>query len=90
MVLSVQMGYVVANMDGVAPQTITVEMVAKANVSQQLHLPNQPQPPHLVVVVVMLAASSASLYSMNCLNNKFSTAKERFSELENRLEKYQP
>ena len=27
---------------------------------------------------------------MNCLNNKFSTAKERFSELENRLEKYQP
>jgi hypothetical protein len=66
-VLSVQMAYVVANMDGVAPQPITVEMVARANVSQQLHLPIQPQPLPLVVVG-MLAALSASLYTTNCLN----------------------
>lgn len=56
-------------MDGVAPQLSTVEMVDRANVSQKLHLPNQPQPQPLeVVVVAVLAASFASLYSTNRLN----------------------
>ena len=54
-VLYVQMGYVVANMDGVAPHLITVEMVAKASA-----LP--------VVVVAMSAASSARLFLTKCLN----------------------
>ena len=64
----VQMGYVVANLDGVATQMITVEMVAKASVllvvPLQLHL--------LLLLVVaaaaMLAASSARLFLTKCLN----------------------
>nr|POE45675.1 endochitinase [Quercus suber] len=47
------MGNVVANLDGVATQMITVEMVAKASVLLQLRLPQ------LRVVAAMLAASSA-------------------------------
>ena len=63
-------GYVVANLDGVATQMITVEMVAKASfllvVPLQLHL--------LLLLVVavaavaMLAASSTRLFLTKCLN----------------------
>ena len=45
-VMFVQMAYVVANNDGVAPQPSTVEVVAKANVGQQLRLPIQPPAPN--------------------------------------------
>jgi hypothetical protein len=63
-VLYVQMGYVVANMDGVATQLCTVELVVRASV-----LVEEPLQPHLLLLlVVMLAASSARLFLRNCLN----------------------
>jgi hypothetical protein len=54
------MDYVVANMGGVAPNLLTVVLVAKANVGHQPHLPTQ--------LVGVSAAYSASLFSTNCLN----------------------
>ena len=45
-VMFFQMAYVVANHDGVAPQPSIVEVVAKANVGQQLHHPIQPPAPN--------------------------------------------
>ena len=66
-VLYVQVGYVVADLDGVAVPLITVEMVARASVllvvvPLQLHLL------HLVVVVAMLAALSVRLFLIKFLN----------------------
>ena len=66
-VLYVQVGYVVADLDGVAVPLITVEMVARASVllvvvPLQLHLL------HLVVVVAMLAALSVRCFLIKCLN----------------------
>jgi hypothetical protein len=63
-VLYVQMGYVVANMDGVATQLCTVELVVRASVLVEETL----QPHLLLLLVVMLAASSARLFLRNCLN----------------------
>jgi hypothetical protein len=60
--LHVQMGYVVANLGGVAAQRTTVRLAAKANANQLA----EPHPP--LLAAAMSAASSAPLFSTNCLN----------------------
>jgi hypothetical protein len=60
--LHVQMGYVVANLGGVAAQLTTVRLAAKANANQLA----EPHPP--LLAAAMSAASSAPLFSTNCLN----------------------
>ena len=54
-VLYVQVGYVVADLDGVAVALLTVEMVARASVL--LLVPLQLHHLHLVVVVVAMLAA---------------------------------
>jgi hypothetical protein len=60
--LHVQMGYVVANLGGVAAQLTTVRLAAKANANQLA----EPHPQ--LLTLAMLAASSTSLFSTDCLN----------------------
>ena len=68
-VLYVQVGYVVADLDGVAVPLSTVEVVARASVLLVVPLQLQLYPLHLVVVVVaMLAALSVRLFLIKCLN----------------------
>jgi hypothetical protein len=64
-----QMGYVVANLGGVAAQRTTVGLTTRANVTlaEPLHPLTRPGP-QLRAAAAMLAASSAPLFSTSCLN----------------------